>query len=235
MIRLPINYLEVETVYSNTIGRGMRSVALTSTMPGEGVSTMAYALCKRSEAAHQKTLLVEMNMQHPELGELTGHDHEKWLPSIESADASIIHQQGEQTDVLPAPVDTDALVFRNNSSMKDLLDHWLEDYQVVIFDTSPVNSINCHNIPAEMVCSISDGTVMMALAGKTRQSDFAIALERLNQANINLVGVVYNDMHHPRLVDEIIRESRRFDRWFPNAMNRLRRYMRLSAFFNINL
>ncbi len=235
MIKLPVTYLEVENIYSNTIGRGMRSVAVTSANPGEGCSTVAYALSRRSETDNKHTLLVEVNLQHPELGDMSGHLHTDWLPNPSSADACIMHDEESEMDMLPAPCDTDAIMFRNNTNINKLMEHWLENYDVVVFDTSPVNAINRNNIPAESICAMVDGAIMVVMAGITRQTEFQTAFERLSNNDVSLAGVVYNDMYNPRLADEMCRETRRLDKWFPNAMDRLRKYIKRSSFLNIEL
>ena len=235
MLKLPIHYLEIETIYANTIGRGMRSIAVTSSNPGEGCSTLAYTLSKRSEVDGKHTLLVEVNLLHPELGDMSGHLHTDWLPNASSADACIMHDDESDIDILPAPCDTDAIMFRNLSSMNKLMEHWLEKYDVVVFDTSPVNAINRNNIPAESICAMVDGSVMMVMAGVTRQTEFQAAVERLRQNDVNLIGVVFNDVNNPKVSDEICRETRRLEKWFPQAMEKVRQYVRKSSFLNIEL
>lgn len=235
MIKLPINYIEVEMVYVNTIGRGMRSVAVAATNPGEGCSTLAYALSKRAEADGKHTLLVEVNLLHPELGDMSGHLHTNWLPNPNSADACIMHDDEAKIDILPAPCDTDALMFRNLTNMNKLMEHWLEQYDVVVFDTSPIRAINRNNIPAESICSMVDGTVIVVMAGITRQTDLQDAVEKLRHHEVTLVGFVYNDLYNPRLADELVRETRRLDKWLPKLMERTRKYVRASSFLNLEL
>ena len=235
MIKLPINYLEIEEIYGNSIGKGLRSVAITSANPEEGCSTLAYALSQRSEVDGKRTLLVEVNMLHPELGDISGHIHTDWLPEPKSADGCIMRSDDVGLDILPAPCDTDVLGFRSLTNMGKLMEHWLENYDAVIFDTSPVNARNRNNIPAETICAMVDGAIMIVMAGVTRQTQFKAALDRLTQHDVSLVGVVFNDYRNPRLVDEICRETRRLDNWFPNAMEKIRKYVKKSPFFNIDL
>ena len=236
MIKLPVSYLEVEEIYNNSLGKGMRSVAIASANPEEGCSTLAYALSKRSEQDGKHTLLVEVNLLHPEFGDISGYLNTNWTPQPQSADGSIMHTIDGNMDVLPAPCDNnDVLRFRNISSMNKLLQHWLESYEVVIFDTSPINARNRNNIPAESICSIADGTIMMVMAGVTRQTDFKTALSRLTQNDVTLIGIVFNDYRNPRLADEICRETYRLDNWFPNTMSKIRKYIKKSSFFNIDL
>ena len=235
MIKLPINYLEIEEIYNSCIGKGMRSVAITSANPGEGCSSLAYALSLRSEVDGKKTLLVEVNMLHPELGDISGHLHTDWLPTPQSADGCIMRSDDANLDILPAPCDTDVLRFRNIANMSKLMEHWLENYDAVIFDTSPVNARNQNNISAESICGMVDGAIMIVMAGVTRQTEFKAALDRLNQNDISLIGIVFNDYRNPRLADEICRGTRLLDNWFPNLTHKIRCYIRKSPFLNIEI
>ena len=235
MIKLPVNYLEVEEIYNNSIGKGMRSVAVTAANPDEGTSTLAYALSQRSEVDGKRTLLVEVNMLHPELGDLSGQAHTDWFPDPASADACVMGSEEGSLDILPAPCNADAIVFRSVANMSKLMQHWLEKYDVVIFDTSPVNARNRNNIPAESICALADGAILMVMAGVTRQTQFKTALDRLTHSDVTLVGIVFNDFRNPRLADEICRETRRLDKWLPNVMARIRNKIKKSSFFNIDL
>ena len=235
MIKLPVNYLEVEEIYNNSIGKGMRSVAVTAANPDEGTSTLAYALSQRSEVDGKRTLLVEVNMLHPELGDLSGQAHTDWFPDPASADACVMGSEEGSLDILPAPCNADAIVFRSVANMSKLMQHWLEKYDVVIFDTSPVNARNRNNIPAESICALADGAILMVMAGVTRQTQFKTALDRLKHSDVTLVGIVFNDFRNPRLADEICRETRRLDKWLPNVMARIRNKIKKSSFFNIDL
>ena len=235
LIKLPVNYLEVEEIYNDSIGKGMRSVAVTASNSEEGTSTLAYALGQRSDIDGKRTLLVEVNMLHPELGDLSGHAHNDWFPDPQSADACVMRSDDTNLDILPAPCNADAIVFRSVANMSKLMQHWLEKYDVVIFDTSPVNARNRNNIPAESICAMADGAILMVMAGVTRQTQFKSALDRLAHSNVTLVGIVFNDYRNPRLADEICRETHRLDKWLPNAMAKIRRKIKKSSFFNIDL
>ena len=235
LIKLPVSYLEVEEIYNNSIGKGMRSVAVTAANPDEGTSTLAYALSQRSEVDGKRTLLVEVNMLHPELGDLSGQAHTNWFPDPASADACVMGSEEGSLDILPAPCNADAIVFRSVANMSKLMQHWLEKYDVVIFDTSPVNARNRNNIPAESICALADGAILMVMAGVTRQTQFKTALDRLTHSDVTLVGIVFNDFRNPRLADEICRETRRLDKWLPNLMARIRSKIKKSSFFNIDL
>ena len=110
---------------------------------------------------------------------------------------------------------------------------WLQEYEVVIVDTSPLNAINRHNLPAERICSQCEGTVLTVLAGVTRQAQIHSAMQRLNGHGIQLSGCVFNDRYCPSLAEELIRETYRFQRWLPSLMGWLRGKIRRSALLNL--
>ena len=62
MATLPIHYLELETIYTKTLGQGLGSLAITAAESGEGITTLSMALSRRNETAGRKTLLVDLNL-----------------------------------------------------------------------------------------------------------------------------------------------------------------------------
>jgi Mrp family chromosome partitioning ATPase len=114
------------------------------------------------------------------------------------------------------------------------MEAWLKEYEVVIVDTSPLNAINRHNLPAERICSQCEGTVLTVLAGVTKQGQLQSAMERLTGHGIQLSGCVFNDRYCPTLAEELIRETYRFQRWLPSMMSSLRIKLRQSTLFNLS-
>ena len=110
---------------------------------------------------------------------------------------------------------------------------WLEHYDVVLFDTSPLNALNRGNIPADQVCGACEGAVLVVLAGVTPTAMVQRAVDKLTRAEANLMGAVFNDRLNPGLASEILRELNRL----PN--NRLtewlKRWCRRSALLNFRI
>ncbi|MFO6424516.1 hypothetical protein [Motilimonas sp. KMU-193] len=214
-------YQELEQIYNQTFGQGLRSLAVVGCTPKEGVTTLIRALAERTLLAGKATLVVDLNLHHPSLARL--------LPS----------QGGQQVNAGLAANDNQAeLVSINNSQsvftgicisqrrewlqkcrephfLKQQIASWLEEFDHVILDTSALNQRNQQNIPAELVASAAQGCVLVAQAGQTSESMIQSALARLDEANANLVGSVINDQYNPRLADEICREIRRLQAKLP--------------------
>jgi protein-tyrosine kinase len=248
MNELPIHYAELESIYSQTIDCGVRSLAVTACNSGEGTTTLACALAKRAQAGGRKTLLVDMNFCHPSIGPELGLEPGSWnhldnllaeqISFVDETETSSVYlsKSVSPLSVLPAPsTPTGNLILREKGYLARCMEAWLKEYEVVIVDTSPLNAINRHNLPAERICSQCEGTVLTVLAGITKQGQLQSAMERLTGHGIELSGCVFNDRFCPTLAEELIRETYRFQRWLPSLMSGLRRKLRQSTLFNLSI
>ena len=87
---LPITYQELESIYARTIGSGFKSIAITSALAGEGVTTLAEALAKRVVASGRKGLMVELNVLHPDFTQRLGVSVKDWQLSKTEMPMSIL-------------------------------------------------------------------------------------------------------------------------------------------------
>lgn len=223
-------YLEIEHIYSQSLGKGMRSIAVCAATSGEGVSTLACALAERHQKNGRETLLVDMNLYRPSIDQrfdLTA------APRALLADTTqAVVQVSPRLHI--APVDPiNALRFRQQDVLAEAFRQWTQQYDAIVIDTSPLNAINRNNIPAEQVCACAEGVLMMVRSTITTESALLQAHARLTRQGANVLGVVLNDQDCPPLADELVREARRLDRWLPRASQWLIRQIRGSHFLNV--
>lgn len=236
MIPLPINYVELEAVYAETVGAGARTVAITSSCPGEGVSTLAYALSRRSAAAGRGTLLVDLNLLHPSVAANLALPRLDWLPDMTSAETAVQRFPGVELSVLAAPLQAEGvLAFREKAVLGRQFGKWLDTYEVVIVDTSPLTVTNRRNIPADVVCATAEATVLVVLAGRVSEDILRTAADRLRQVRARVVGAVINDRLNPSLGDEIKREIRRLEPRWPGIAAKLQELVDRSTFLSARL
>ena len=235
-IPFPIHYAELQAVYAQTVVKGHRSIAISSAESGEGVSTLAYALAQRAAAAGRNTLLIDFNLYRPIINELLNVPRQTWSPEDESGDNAIVRFPEESYAVLAAPIGASAAVpFREQHVLEERLKMWLDEFDCIIADTSPLNNVNARNIPAELVCASCEATVQVVLAGRTAETNIRRAVDRLRDAQANLIGTVLNDKYNPHLADEMIRETKRLDKYVPGLMEKIRRKIRQSPLFTAKI
>ena len=235
MVPLPIRYIELENVYAQTFGNEARSVAVTAPQGGEGVSTLAYALARRAAAASKNTLLVDMNLARPSIAGRFGLQSKEWSPEGDSSGKATETFPSIFLSILPAPKRAHSWAFRDARTLRECIERWTEKYDFVVIDTSPINRANQGNIPPDLVCAESDMTVLVALSGRTTESQVIEARSRLVAVGARLAGGIMNDRYMPHLADELCRETYRLERWFPKLMKTLRLQIRRSSLLNQEL
>jgi protein-tyrosine kinase len=234
--QLPIHYAELERVYAKTLGHNTKSIAITAAEPGEGTTTLAIALARRNEVAGCKTLLVDLNLFRPSIHSVFNTPRLEWEPNQMSETKAITTIGNGNLSILTAPLgDRSVVMLREQKVVHAAIKRWLELYETVIVDTSPLNAINQGNIPAELICSQCEGALLVVKAGNSHEGDINSAMERLNGSDTKLLGGIINDMNNPSLVNELCRETYRLQRLFPNSMEKLRLFFQHSAFLNTDV
>jgi Mrp family chromosome partitioning ATPase len=229
MCNYPINYVEIEHIYNQTIGTGYRTLAITSAKNGEGKTSLVKALAKRAELSGKKVLVVELNTFNPALSE-------KLRDQLAEKPSKIIAMKDQGYSLLPAPRTLqDIMRFKETSILITAIKDWLNDYDCLLFDTSSLQSLNQSNIPPEIVCEVCEGTLLIIEAGTTPANFIEEAIKKLKNKKVNLIGSVINDKHNPTLLSELIRETHRFDQILPKAMSKVRNTIASLVLLNISV
>ncbi len=231
MQELPIHYAEVEAIYNQTIGSGYSTLAITSAKAGEGKTTVAQAIAKRAQVVGKIVLLVEMNTFNPVLSKALRTSITKPVTSNE-----IVAIEDKGYSLLPAPENIrDILHYREKHLLLESIKQWLVEFDCIIFDTSALTSQNQSNIPAEIICQVCEGALLVIEAGTTPANLIKESVEKLKLKNVNLIGSIINDINNPSLLTELQRETYRLNRLFPKVMVKLRKKLASLVLLNISV
>lgn len=231
MQELPIHYAEVEAIYNQTIGSGYKTLAITSAKAGEGKSIIAQAIVERAQIVGKSVLLVEMNTFNPALSEKL-----RLSMTSQPIKNEIIAIEDKGYSLLPAPNNIrDVLQYRESNLLLESIKQWLVNFDCIIFDTSALTSLNQSNIPAEIICEVCEGAILVIEAGVTPASLIQESIEKLKLKKVNLIGSVLNDKSNPSLLTELKRETYRLNRLFPKVMAKLRKKLTSIVLLNISI
>jgi len=231
MQELPIHYAEVEAIYNQTIGSGYRTIAITSAKGGEGKTTIAQAIVARAQIVGKKVLLVEMNTFNPALSEKLRLSTTNKVTANE-----IVAIKDKGYSLLPAPQHIrDVLHYRESHLLLESIKEWLVNFDCIIFDTSALTSLNQSNIPAEIICEVCEGALLVIEAGETPSNLIQESVEKLKVKKVNLIGSIINDKKNPSLLTELQRETYRLNPLFPNIMAKLRKKLASLVLLNISV
>jgi len=215
---IPSTHAEIEQLYIKAELSESRSICITSCQSGDGVTSLAIALTERYMLAGNTVLLIDLNLNKPSFNALEWFtEPNEQAPSITpeqwiSHSSSLCCFRG-----LPVPTNPRALLaYKNPTNLSNQINEWLMHYDKVIIDTSPLLNINKGNVPAQVVASACDTTILSVLSSVTRKQQLIKSLSLLDSHQIHLLGTVMNAYHQPSLIDELCREVSRCT-FLPNA------------------
>jgi protein-tyrosine kinase len=240
-MNIPYHNIEIEQIYSQILSEPGRSIAVCAANSQEGVTSIALALAQRNLMAGRSTLLVDLNMYRPALKSLLDIEA---ISLPDSNNVGINAPHGINTEMLmPAQLITTEnnaialtgitapskrehiMKLRQPGILENCINNWLLQYDNVIIDTSPINRINARNIPPERVAAACHGAILVVLAGHTTEAMLSTAVGKLNTANAQLLGCVFNDHDNPSLKNELIREAERLEPGFGWLSKRLKKLL----------
>ncbi|MBE1286670.1 MAG: chromosome partitioning protein ParA [Alteromonadaceae bacterium] len=204
---------EIDSVYSKLLTEHKRSIAVVATTAGEGVTSMVLALARRILLSGQSVLVVDFNSHNPFFSSsiCLPHFQQQDLPPRLLTDE---RHQLVMTGVRAPTSKSKLLHLRCPGKLEQQISQWLNDFDFVIFDTTPFGQVNQHNIPAQRVAAAVDSCILMVLSGVTTDVMVQESVNKLNKVDASILGVVINDKYMPTLQSELIREVMRLpDFW----------------------
>lgn len=177
----------------------LHSIVITSTLAGEGKSTLAVGLAISAARLHQRVLLIDADLRRPNLHKLLNLPNEQGLSTL-LVSQSPIPQQIETQDtnlrgnisVLTAgPTPADPAKLLSSQRMKDILAAFEQNYDLVIVDAPPTLGM----VDAVLTASCCSGVLLVGRIEQVTRSKLTQSIEMLSQ--LNLVGVVANGVSSP--------------------------------------
>ncbi|ADZ90011.1 tyrosine-protein kinase family protein [Marinomonas mediterranea] len=235
MNNLPVNYVELESIFTVLERKGSQVISLSGAHNQCGVSMTAYALAKRYQANGYSVLLVDLNLYHPSLNSTLGLPRSKWNIGDITEDA-IIKPTESGTHYLPAPICSSApLNFRDPGLVRNQMNDWLKSYDRIVIDTAPISGNNYRDIPTDLICSVSDASLLLIQTEVTTQTALRSSCDKLEKAKANLAGIIMNDVEFPSLANEMLREANRLNRFLPWLSSLFKKAIRRSTFLNLRV
>lgn len=179
----------------HAIARQNKVIGVTSTLPGEGKSSVACNLAEQMADAGKRVILIDADLRKPRLSGCLEPAPATGLLEVLRGDARL--QQVLRFDahtglaVLPSVIDsqiahTDEVV--SSDAFKALVDRLRDDYDYVIVDLPPLGPVVDVRAAARSV----DSFVFVVEWGRTRINLVQRCLESAPEVNQDLLGVVLN-------------------------------------------
>ena len=166
-----------------------KSVLVTSSVPGEGKTTVASCLATSQSAAGRRTVLIDADTRRPSCHELFGIARQPGLVDVLTGTATVddvlVENESAGLFILPAGSPSpNAPNLLESEKMQQLLETLNERFDFIVIDSPPVLATT----DARILCQWADATVVVVHWAKTRRAVVRNTLGQLHGAHARLAG-----------------------------------------------
>ena len=181
-------------VMLSTLDQDKSIITVTSSVPGEGKTTVAINLA-HSIQQMKKTLLIDADMRRPMVHRAKQIEQPRpGLAALMTGEATFedAHEQMEDgLHVIPSgTVPANPLELLSSQKFKDLIHDLQNTYDVIVIDSAPALAVS----DALVVAQLADAQIYVVRADATPYQAAEQGIKRLRRVNAPLLGVVLNQV-----------------------------------------
>ncbi|MEM0991145.1 MAG: polysaccharide biosynthesis tyrosine autokinase [Pseudomonadota bacterium] len=174
-------------------------ILLSSSVPGEGKTTLSIGLAHSFAPTAKRVLLIEGDIRRRTFGEYFETDQkEGFATALKTPDKIaniVVHDEDLGIDVLLAePVSANAADVFAGSAFRDFLDKIRDRYDVIIIDTPPVLAVP----DARMIGALADMVLYVVRWDETSKRQVSQGLHAFASANVSVNGLVLSQVDRGR-------------------------------------
>lgn len=176
----------------SSFDKEIKTILVTSTIPGEGKSTIAGNLALSFAQQDKKVLVIDCDLRKPALHKMFKLSNFKGLSDVIVGNSDLektMYNYRDNFDILTSgkiPPNPSEILASNAMTM--LLEKLKTMYDIIIIDSAPLQAVT----DAQIISNKVDGTLLVIRAGLTKREAILQAKELLNQVNAKIIGVVLN-------------------------------------------
>ncbi|WP_028084051.1 GumC family protein [Dolichospermum circinale] len=188
---LQVLYNNIQLLNSD---RPIKSLVISSALPGDGKSTVGFSLAKTAAIMGKKVLLVDCDLRKSKIHKLSQLNNLWGISSLISSDIDVNQVIQEMPGlnglsvITAGPLPPDPARLLSSDKMSQMMDYFSENFDLVIYDTPPLSGL----VDARLVAVHTDGVVLVIRIDKTDKSAVKQLIDTLKASPINLLGVVVN-------------------------------------------
>lgn len=176
-----------------SVDHPVKSIVLTSSVPNEGKSTVAYNLAQAIASSGKRTLIVECDMRRRSLADMVGARARHGIYAVLSGqvelDEALVATSHRNLFFLdsephiPNPAD-----ILSSQRFRKLLAQMESDFDYVVIDTPPVGTF----VDAAIIAALADATALVVRERFVKRAELQNAYDQLKKADANVIGVIMN-------------------------------------------
>jgi capsular exopolysaccharide synthesis family protein len=175
----------------SALDKAIRSVAITSSLPGEGKSTSALNLAIVTAISGKEVILVDCDLRRPTLHRLIGVPNKVGFTNLVSGSATLEEVLTEtkiprMRVVTSGPIPPNPPELLSSKAARAALNQIAEHAEMVIIDCPPALAM----ADAQIVASMSDAVIMVVSGKDAGKHEIARTSDLLFQTGARFLGVI---------------------------------------------
>ncbi|MFO3667185.1 CpsD/CapB family tyrosine-protein kinase [Anaerococcus kampingiae] len=167
-------------------------IAMTSSKPSEGKTTVVYKLAQSFAENGERVVLLDFDLRAPKVGGVAGIDNNVGLTNVITGklelDRALYRDKGQENLFLllsgPTPPNPAEILASNH--IKDLVNELSQSFDYVFIDTPPVGLFT----DASIVSTFCDGMIFAIKSNDTKKEEISRALDNLKKVNAKVIGAI---------------------------------------------
>lgn len=179
---------------------GAQVILVTSSIPGEGKSTIASNLALSMAERGMSTVLVDLDLRNPSIGTVLGMEAQSAvgiadiLKQQRTLDEAIQYKEEWNLSILfGGEAQTNPVKTLNSGKIEEIIEELSERYDYVILDTPPAAMLS----DASDIARCADCAVYVVKQDYARIERIAEGMETLNLSKTPIIGAILNGMERP--------------------------------------
>ncbi|NEP18984.1 MAG: polysaccharide biosynthesis tyrosine autokinase [Leptolyngbya sp. SIO4C1] len=172
----------------------VRSIAISSSTPNAGKTTMSVHLGQTSAAMGQRVLIVDTDLRRPSIHRRVGVTNDYGITNFVSGELSfdmVVRQLPWEPNlcvVTAGAIPPDPTKTLSSQRMKSFMERAEELFDLVIYDTPPILGF----ADSQVIANRTSGLLLTIGVGKLKRNLLEQALETIKLVNIPILGLVAN-------------------------------------------
>ncbi|MGD1951914.1 MAG: GumC family protein [Leptolyngbyaceae cyanobacterium] len=174
--------------------RPIQSIIMTSSMPGEGKSTVAQHLAQTAATMGKRVLLVDADMRQPVIHQRLELSNDKGLSDLLSGNAKrseVVQRAMPFVDfytITAGTIPPDPVKLLSSKRMQRIMSDLEKDYDLIVYDAPPLVGL----ADTTLIAPHTDGVVVVARVNKCDRDVLGYVTENIRFAKVPVLGMVAN-------------------------------------------
>ena len=172
----------------------INSLIVSSSVPGDGKSTVAYNLAKIASTMGKRVLLVDTDLRRPQVHKLLEINNLWGLSNLISSNMDVkqviqeIPTINNLSVVTSGPIPPDPGRLLSSEKMRQLMEYFHQSFDLVIYDSPPILGL----VDVRLIAPHTNGLIIVARMNQTDKSALLQVQDSLKTYPINVLGLVLN-------------------------------------------